>query len=191
MSMPEVPDVLEPSCEWSAEDVADPALWTEQLTATEIAEIDAAIEVAREKSRDLLEIGKADFPLPTLGARLKRIEHDLMYGRGFVLIRGLPRERYDNDQMCLAYWGIGAHLGSPWPQNAKGHLLGDVTDQSKTYDDPTSRGNELGQIGLICVALPCIYYLRGWSKLPRLTWPVLNGSVAALSVAWFMQRVLA
>jgi hypothetical protein len=145
MSMPEV---LEPSCEWSAEDVADPAQWTEQLTAIEISEIDAAIEVARTKSRDLLEIGKADFPLPTLGARLKRIEHDLMYGRGFVLIRGLPRERYDNDQMCMAYWGIGAHLGSPWPQNAKGHLLGDVTDQGKTYDDPTSRGNELGQIGL-------------------------------------------
>lgn len=143
-----MPEVLEPSCEWSAEDVADPAQWTQQLTATEIAEIDAAIEIARAKSSDLLEIGKADFPLPTLGARLKRIEHELMYGRGFVLIRGLPRERYDNDQMCFAYWGIGAHLGTPWPQNAKGHLLGDVTDQGKTYEDPTSRGNELGQIGL-------------------------------------------
>jgi hypothetical protein len=145
MSMPEV---LETNCEWSAEDVADPTQWTEQLTATEISEIDAAIEIARAKSGDLLEVSKADFPLPTLGPRLKRIEQDLMYGRGFVLIRGLPRERYDNDQMCIAYWGIGAHLGSPWPQNAKGHLLGDVTDQGKTYDDPTSRGNELGQIGL-------------------------------------------
>ena len=50
--------------------------------------------------------------------------------------------------MCLAYWGIGAHLGRPWPQNAKGHLLGDVTDQGKAPDDPTARGNELGQIGL-------------------------------------------
>ena len=35
-----------------------------------------------------------------------------MEGRGFVLIRGLPRERYSNDDMCLAYWGIGAHLGT-------------------------------------------------------------------------------
>jgi hypothetical protein len=79
---------------------------------------------------------------------LKRIENELINGRGFVLLRGLPRERYSNDDMCWAYWGIGAHLGRPWPQNHKGHVLGDVTDQGKTFYDPTARGNELGQIGL-------------------------------------------
>ena len=142
------PEVLETSCEWSAADVADPARWTEVLTPKEVSEIDDAIQYARTKSNDFLQIGKEDFPLPTLGERLVRIEHDLMNGRGFVLIRGLPRERYDNDQMCLAYWGIGAHLGRPWPQNHKGHMLGDVTDQGKQADDPTARGNELGQIGL-------------------------------------------
>lgn len=143
-----MPEVLETQCEWSAGDVADPAQWTELLSEAEIDEIDAALKIARAKSGDLLEIGKADFPLPTLGPRLKRIEHDLMYGRGFVLIRGLPRARYDNDDMCLAYWGLGAHLGHPWAQNAKGHVLGDVTDQGKKLEDPTARGNELGQIGL-------------------------------------------
>jgi hypothetical protein len=50
--------------------------------------------------------------------------------------------------MSLAYWGIGAHLGRPWPQNAKGHLLGDVTDHGKELGDPTIRGNEIGLIGL-------------------------------------------
>jgi hypothetical protein len=142
------PEVLETSCEWNAEDVADPARWTELLSGDEIAEIDAALVVARAKSDDFLQIAKEDFPLPTLGPRLERIEDELMHGRGFTLIRGLPRARYSNDDMCLAYWGIGAHLGSPWPQNAKGHVLGDVTDQGKKADDPTSRGNELGQIGL-------------------------------------------
>ena len=71
-----------------------------------------------------------------------------MEGRGFVLIRGLPRERWSNDDLCLAYWGIGAHLGRPWPQNKYGHVLGDVTDQGKAPGDPTARGNELGGIGL-------------------------------------------
>ena len=142
------PKVLETACEWRAEDVADPAVWTEHLTATEIAEIDAAMAHARAVSPDLLDIGKADFPLPTLGARLKEIERELMDGRGFVVVRGLPRERWSNDDLCLAYWGVGAHLGRPWPQNHHGHLLGDVTDQGKTQDDPTARGNELGQIGL-------------------------------------------
>jgi hypothetical protein len=142
------PRVLETGCEWRAEDVSNPADWTEVLTAADIAEIDRAMAVARSRSSDLLAIGKDDFPLPELGAKIKRIEKELMQGRGFVLIRGLPRERYTNDDMCLAYWGLGAHLGRPWPQNHHGHVLGDVTDQGKTLADPTARGNELGRIGL-------------------------------------------
>jgi hypothetical protein len=143
-----MPEVLETSCEWMADDVADPARWTVVLSDSEVAEIERALAVARAKSSDFLEIGKDDFPLPALGPRLERIERDLMSGRGFVLLRGLPRERYTNDDMCLAYWGIGAHLGKPWPQNHHGHLLGDVLDQGKTIEDPTARGNELGQIAL-------------------------------------------
>jgi len=142
------PQVLETACEWRAGEMTDPAVWTEVLSESEVAEVGAAIAHARTKSDDFLEITKADFPLPTLAGRLKRIEHELMHGRGFAVIRGLPRERYTNDDLCLAYWGIGAHLGRPWPQNKYGHLLGDVTDQGKTQDDPTARGNELGQIGL-------------------------------------------
>ena len=142
------PVPLETACEWTAEDVRDEALWTERLTSGELEELERAIAVAEAKSDDFLQIGKADFPLPTLASRLKRIEAELIDGRGFVRIRGLPRERWSNDQMCLAYWGIGAHLGRPWPQNAKGHLLGDVTDQGKQPGDPTARGNELGQIPL-------------------------------------------
>jgi hypothetical protein len=140
--------ILEPGCEWRAQDVADPSAWTEALSRGEVAELDAAIAHAKGVSEDFLDIGKADFPLPALGPRLHRIEDELMNGRGFVLLRGLPRERWSNDEMCLAYWGIGAHLGRPWPQNHYGHLLGDVTDQGKTPGDPTARGNELGQIGL-------------------------------------------
>ena len=137
---------LETPCEWRAEDVAEPDAWTERFNDAEIAELEAA--VAAVAGADMLTIGKEDFLLPTLGARLKEIERELMHGRGFVLLRGLPRQWWSNDQMCLAYWGIGAHLGRPWPQNAKGHVLGDVTDQGKLPGDPTARGNELGQIGL-------------------------------------------
>jgi hypothetical protein len=38
------------------------------------------------------------------------------------------------------------HIGRPWPQNAKGHLLGDVTDQGRALDDPNGRGNEIGAV---------------------------------------------
>lgn len=140
------PEILEPACEWTAADVADPSKWTEWLTPAECAELDAA--AAANDGRDLLDVTKADFALPTLAPRLKAIESDLINGRGFVQIRGLNRAAHTADQMCMIYWGIGAHLGQPWAQNKHGHILGDVTDQGKTVDDPTARGNELGAIKL-------------------------------------------
>jgi hypothetical protein len=128
--------------------MADEAAWTEVLTPGDVAEIDRAMTAARSRSDDLLRIGRDDFPLPELGRRLQAISRELIDGRGFVRLRGLDRARYSNDDLCLIYWGIGAHLGKPWPQNKHGHVLGDVTDQGKSRDDPTVRGNELGGIKL-------------------------------------------
>jgi len=144
--MRETPEILEAECEWHARDVADPTRWTVVFGAAEVEELDAALRHARAKSDDVLEIGREDFPLPTLRPKLLDIERELIEGRGFVLLRGIPRERYDQLEMEILYWGIGMHLGAPWPQNQYGHVLGDVTDHGKAANDPTSRGNEIGQI---------------------------------------------
>lgn len=142
------PRILEPHCEWTAADVADPATWTEVLTDAELGEIDAALRHALGVSDDVLDIGAEHFPLPTLSERLARIERELIDGRGFVRIRGVDRERYTQAEMEMIYWGIGMHLGRPWPQNHHGHVLGDVIDQGKAMDDPTARGNEIGGAAL-------------------------------------------
>lgn len=138
------PRMLEPGCEWRAADVADASVWTETFDASELEELDAALRAALEKSTDVLSIGRDDFPLPGLAARLRDIERELIDGRGFVRLRGIDRSRYDQAEMEMLYWGIGMHLGMPWPQNKHGHVLGDVTDQGKAFDDPTVRGNEIG-----------------------------------------------
>lgn len=135
---------LEPGCEWASGDVADEDAWTETFDEAERAELDVALRHALEISDDVLEIGVDDFPLPTLRERLASIEAELINGRGFVRLRGLERDRYTQPEMEMIYWGIGMHLGAPWPQNKHGHVLGDVTDQGKGMDDPTARGNEIG-----------------------------------------------
>ena len=78
---------------------------------------------------DVLDITRELFPLPTLGPELVGLTRELIDGRGVVLIRGVPVDRNDKARASAIYWGVGTHLGYPWPQNAKGHLLGDVTDQ--------------------------------------------------------------
>ena len=139
---------LEPAAEWRAADVAEPETWTLRLTAADHAELDDALARAKKKSTDPLELEREDFPLDALAAKLDGVVEVLLDGRGFARIATLDTDRYGDDDLTLLYWGLGLHLGEPWAQNKYGHVLGDVTDQGKTVDDPTVRGNELGGIAL-------------------------------------------
>jgi hypothetical protein len=133
---------LESDCEWRRDELGDSYVF--QLTDEHVEELDRALVHAEASCDDVLDITRESFPLPTLGTELARITDELVNGRGVVLIRGVPVERYGKERASSIYWGIGTHLGRPWPQNAKGHLLGDVTDQGRAVTDPTSRGNEIG-----------------------------------------------
>jgi hypothetical protein len=146
--MSNAPRMLETHVNWRASDVADPTAWTAELTAADHRELDAALKLAKGVSNNLLDIERDMFPLDGLGKKLAAIEAALIDGRGFAKIKALEVERYCDDDLTMLYWGIGTHLGDPWPQNKYGHVMGDVTDQGKTRDDPTVRGNELGQIAL-------------------------------------------
>ena len=144
--MTTTPVPLEERCEWRTGEVGDDYIFP--LSDAHVAEMDAALVHAEARVDDVLDITRDLFPLPTLGPELARLADELINGRGIVLIRGVPVERYSKDRASAIYWGVGMHLGHPWPQNAKGHLLGDVTDQGKAPGDPTSRGNEIGGFAL-------------------------------------------
>ena len=141
-----MPRVLEPHAEWRSRDIANPESWTVTLSENERKEIHEALRQAKARGVSLIDIRREDFPLPEFSKKLQALERELIDGRGFALLRGVERERYSQAEMELLYWGIGTHLGAPWPQNHHGHVLGDVTDQGKSGRDPTSRGNEIGRV---------------------------------------------
>jgi hypothetical protein len=143
MNLPE-PTPLEPACAWRTDDLRDSYVF--RLSDDHLRELDTALVHSEAKCADVLDITRDDFPLPTLGPELERLARELIDGRGVALVRGVPVAQYGKQRASSIYWGIGTHLGRPWPQNAKGHLLGDVTDQGRAADDPTSRGNEIGGI---------------------------------------------
>ena len=144
----ETPRLLETHAEWHSADVANPDSWTFRFTPNELEQLDAALAHARDKGRETIDLDREDFPLGSLASRLLEVERELIDGRGFALLSGIDRERYSREEMELLYWGVGMHLGRPWPQNKHGHVLGDVIDQGKKVDDPTSRGNEIGGLAL-------------------------------------------
>src|SRR5260370_16437780 len=84
------------------------------LSADEIAEIDAALRHLRALGEvDFPDITPARFPLPALGTVLGRLGHDLRYGRGFLLLRGLPRDRYALHHLPPTYFLLAPYLRLP------------------------------------------------------------------------------
>jgi Taurine catabolism dioxygenase TauD, TfdA family len=125
---------------WVGPDMAARADWRMQLTTADLAEIESATRALVASNTDIATITARDFPLPTLGPKLKqRFRDEVLNGRGFLLIRGLNVERWSIRESATAYFGLGAHLGSARSQNAKGHVLGHVQDLGLDAADPNVR----------------------------------------------------
>lgn len=147
---------------WSGRDLAADESWSYRLSDGDVAELDAALAVARER-RPIVEQGaRDDFPLAGLAARLARVGDQLETGRGMYLLRGLPVARWGALETARALWGIGTYLGRAIPQNARGDLVGHVRDEGKELSDPHARGyqtraaqslhvDRCDVVGLLCV----------------------------------------
>lgn len=147
---------------WKGPDVTSRPDWLTHWSAAELAEIEAAADAWLARGLDIAQMQAADFPLPTLGPRLAQVRDEVLDGRGFVLLRGLPVQRWRIEQSAAAFYGIGAHLGPARPQNAKGHVLGHVKDLGLSADDPNVRIYQTHQrqtfhtdscdiVGLLCL----------------------------------------
>jgi hypothetical protein len=125
---------------WQNIDFRKSGDFTHQLTDAEITEIDSAVRAIVQQGIDHIAIDRHNFELPQLGKRLTLIRDDvLLQGRGFIVIRGIPVERYSMEEAAAAFLGIGAYFGKPVSQNGKGHILGHVKDLGRRIEDPTAR----------------------------------------------------
>lgn len=111
--------------------------WVIHLTPAHVAELEAA--AAPLAVEELAELEPSRFPLPTLGPVIAAMREELLRGRGFSLVRGLPIDRYSPEEYAAIFMGLGAHLGHARSQNAKGHVLGHVCDLGLSSDDPAVR----------------------------------------------------
>jgi len=114
--------------------------WTFHLDHDAIAEIDAAVAACMDRDLPILNIGRADFPLPELSATLATIRRQALWGMGIAVLRGLPVARWSRRETAIAFWGLGTYLGETVSQNAQGHVLGHVKNLGLDYADPTTRG---------------------------------------------------
>lgn len=149
-------------CAWRASDLHDPAQWTAHLTTDDATEIGHALEAVQRKSLPLEAITRNNFPLPGLALRLREWRNEVLHGRGFILLRGLPVETRTEQQNRIVFAGLSSHIGRPVSQNSYGDLLGDIVDTGKRMGTGKVRGSLTNEnlrfhtdrcdvVGLLCL----------------------------------------
>jgi hypothetical protein len=137
--MTELPARIRGPSAWYGPEMAHCGDWLEPLSSAELTEIERACTALTDRQGDWHTLSTADYPMPNFGPRLSRILNEVLEGRGFVLLRGLPIERWGRRLSAAAFLAIGLQCGRLCSQNGQGHLLGHVKDLGLSSRDPNVR----------------------------------------------------
>jgi hypothetical protein len=147
---------------WSGRDFTSDEAWTRRFSAAHLDELERAAHVSLGRARETTRTTRDDFPLEALGPWLAGVAEEIDRGRGFALLRGLPVERWGDELTARVLWGIGTHLGTAIPQNARGDVLGHVRDEGRVLGEADARGYQTREaqslhvdrcdvVGLLCL----------------------------------------
>ncbi len=124
---------------WTANQMRERSDWMVQLNTADVAEIGTAVAQSIDERRPIDQINRENFNLPALGGKLSAIHRELIHGRGYVLLRGMPVQTLNREEIIRAYAGVGAWFGTAVSQNGLGHLIGHVKDIGNDPTDPATR----------------------------------------------------
>ncbi|EAQ93631.1 hypothetical protein CHGG_01866 [Chaetomium globosum CBS 148.51] len=103
------------------------------LSGTHLAEIRAALGSYKSLGQDGDLVEPTNFPLPTLGPKLKELSGDIHNGRGFCVIRGLNPASYTVEDLTLVYLGVQSYIAEQRGRQDKcGNMLVHIVADNST-----------------------------------------------------------
>jgi hypothetical protein len=114
---------------WQGKDIKNSKRWIRDLPKSAAAELDTALKAVKAKGLAWSQITRQDFPLSGLDGLLADIADELENGCGIMKLRGMPVDKYDEDDLRRLYFGLGTHLGTPVFQNRSGELMRAIRDE--------------------------------------------------------------
>ncbi len=125
---------------WLGKDMREQeSAWHTHLNDTELAEFGEGLDRLERDGIAIDAVDRSSLRLSRLESKISAWRCELMQGRGFVIISGLPVEEWGEARSALAFWVLGHHLGVPGAQNPDGELLGHVKDYGEQADSPDVR----------------------------------------------------
>lgn len=175
--------ITDPSA-WDRASMQADTSWIVPLSPHHIAGLDRALAAVKTRGLAMAEITRDDFPLPEWQVLLAEMRAELGHGRGLVLLRGLPMERYSDADANLLFWGVGTHLGDGVTQNAAADLMGQVFDRGLDYKGDSRAYQVNAELSMHCdnsdlVGLMCLRQAKaGGETLLSSTTSVYNRILA-------------
>lgn len=114
---------------WTRADLNKDDGWNLVLGPTEIGELEDAARSLPDDLNAWVQMSREDIKAPHLAAKLQSASDEIEDGFGFAKISGLDISGYDADMLHRTYWIIAVLLGNVITQNAKGELIGYLTDK--------------------------------------------------------------
>jgi hypothetical protein len=113
---------------WRPGDFPTPDAFSFTLTDAHFAAFDRALAANREAGRNAEDLTAREFALESIADDVSAWRDEVLRGRGFIVLREFPRDRYTPDDLGALFFGLGTHFGRAVSQSSMGDRLGHVTD---------------------------------------------------------------
>jgi hypothetical protein len=159
---------------WRPSDFPTPDAYSVTLTETHFAAFDAALAENRCAGRGTEEITAQDFALAPIAADVAAWRDEVLHGRGFIVLRELPRARYTADDLGMLFFGLGTHFGRAVSQSSMGDRLGHVVDiggkdrRERAYRNSrelTLHTDRADVVGMLCIRKAAEGGLSGYASV--------------------------
>ena len=158
---------------WKPADFATPDAFSFTLTDAHFAAFDAALAANRHAGRSAEDVTMRDFALEPIAADVAAWRNEVLRGRGFIVLREFPRDRYTPDDLAMLFFGLGTHFGRAVSQSSMGDRLGHVVDvggkdrRERAYRNSrelTLHTDRADVVGMLCIQKAAEGGLSGYAS---------------------------
>ena len=159
---------------WKPADFPTPDAFSFTLTDAHLAAFDAALAANRHPGRSVENLTAHDFALAPIAADLAAWRDEVLRGRGFIVLREFPRDRYTRDDLGMLFFGLGTHFGRAVSQSSMGDRLGHVVDvggkdrRERAYRNSrelTLHTDRADIVGMLCIRKAAEGGLSGYASI--------------------------
>jgi hypothetical protein len=125
---------------WSVADLQADQSWAIELDDRARRDLTEMIRRAYLPEKPLFKYRRNDFELGSSWPAITAALQEIREGRGFALLRGLPRHKLSIEEFQLLSWAIGLHIGVARPQGKASQYISAVRDVGTVYRTGRGRG---------------------------------------------------